>query len=78
MRHYFVYILRCSDGSYYTGITNDFENRLCEHEAGEDPGCNTFKRRPAELAYVEDFQVVTDAIAWEKQVKGWSRRKRKP
>ncbi len=73
---YYVYILRCRDGSYYTGITNDFERRLQEHAAGTDGKCYTVKRRPVTLIYRSAFQDVGEAIHWEKIVKGWSRAKK--
>jgi putative endonuclease len=73
---YHVYILKCSDGSYYTGITNNIERRLIEHQSGENPTCYTFKRRPWELVFNEVFNDVNQAIAFEKQVKGWRREKK--
>ncbi|MBM3228017.1 GIY-YIG nuclease family protein [Candidatus Peribacteria bacterium] len=76
MRTYDVYIVRCSDGSYYTGITNDVERRIGEHNAGVDPKSYTFRRRPVRLVYVADFWDVNQAIAWEKIVKRWSRTKK--
>ena len=74
--NYFVYIVRCSDGSYYTGVTNDYERRIWEHNSGENKLSYTYKRRPVELMYCERFQDVMQAIAWEKQIKGWSRKKK--
>ena len=76
VEHYFVYILLCSDRRYYTGITNNLARRMLEHEEGIDPTCYTFKRRPVELVYNHSFREVTDAIRAEKQIKGWSRRKK--
>jgi putative endonuclease len=76
IENYFVYILRCSDNSYYTGVTNNYEKRFAEHQNGVDPSCYTSSRRPLELAYVAPFHEITDAIAWEKKVKGWSRKKK--
>jgi putative endonuclease len=76
MKQYFVYILLCSDNSYYTGITNNLERRLYEHENGIDPKSYTFKRRPVKLVFQEMFTEVIQAIAFEKQVKGWSRAKK--
>lgn len=76
MKQYFVYILLCSDNSYYTGVTNDLERRLYEHENGLDPGSYTCKRRPLKLVFCENFNDVNQAIAFEKQVKGWSRKKK--
>jgi len=76
MKQYFVYILLCSDNSYYTGITNNLDRRLYEHENGTDPKSYTFKRRPVKLVFQEMFTEVIQAIAFEKQVKGWSRAKK--
>jgi putative endonuclease len=76
MNQYFVYILQCSDQSYYTGITNDLERRLFEHETGVNLQCYTYKRRPLQLVFRERFTDVNQAIAFEKQVKGWNRAKK--
>ncbi|MHC1706757.1 MAG: GIY-YIG nuclease family protein [Bacteroidales bacterium] len=72
-----VYILECSDGSYYTGVTNNIERRLIEHESGYVQSCYTFTRRPLKLVFYEFFQTPADAIRWEKRIKGWSRNKKK-
>jgi putative endonuclease len=74
--NYFVYIVECSDKSYYTGVTNNIERRIWEHNNEESPPSYTFKRRPVILKYCQRFQDITQAIAWEKQVKGWSRKKK--
>ncbi len=77
MNHsYTTYILECSDGSYYVGVTNDVESRLIQHNIGEDKKAYTFKRRPVKLVFAEHFPNVEDAIAFEKQVKGWRREKK--
>ncbi|CAN5131617.1 GIY-YIG nuclease family protein [soil metagenome] len=76
MNFYYVYILRCEDNSYYTGITNNLERRLQEHIHGLDPKAYTFFRRPVELVYRELFNDPEQAIAWEKQIKGWNRKKK--
>jgi putative endonuclease len=76
MKTYFVYILKCSDNSYYTGFTNDLERRLGEHNSGKNKDCYTFNKRPIELMWFETFNDVLNAIAVEKQIKGWSRRKK--
>jgi putative endonuclease len=71
-----VYILRCADGAYYTGSTRaSLEKRVCEHNSGELGGF-TARRRPVALVYSEHFDRITDAIAAERQIKGWSRRKK--
>jgi putative endonuclease len=46
--NYYVYIVQCSDGHYYTGVTNDLDRRLWEHNTGYNKDCYTFKRRPVE------------------------------
>ena len=75
-RRYYVYILQCKDASYYTGVTNNIERRLWEHETGYNPKCYTFDKRPVELKYCEETNDIRQAIAWEKQLKGWSRKKK--
>lgn len=74
--NYFVYILRCADGKYYVGVTNDVERRFAEHQQGLIPRSFTYDRRPVELALVEWFNNIDQAIAREKQIKGWSRAKK--
>lgn len=76
MKLYWVYILVCGDESFYTEVTNDYERRLAEHQEGVNKSCYTFKKRPVKLVYIEDFQSIVEAIYWEKQVKGWSRKKK--
>ena len=72
----YVYILACSDNSYYTGVTNDIERRLYEHDAGFDKESYTYIRRPLELKYLEKFDDINKAIEREKQIKKWSRKKK--
>ncbi|MGC1381498.1 MAG: GIY-YIG nuclease family protein [Candidatus Baltobacteraceae bacterium] len=76
MKLYYEYMLICADRSFYIGITNDLERRVGEHEFGLDRLCYTFERRPVKLVYSADFHHVDEAIAWEKQLKGWSRAKK--
>lgn len=76
MKDYFVYILKCADDSYYTGVTNNLEKRLKEHELGFIPTSYTYYRRPVKLFHVETFQDINQAIEFEKEVKGWSRKKK--
>lgn len=73
---YFVYIVECADGMYYTGVTNNLERRIGEHNEGTDTGSFTYKRRPVVLRYYEYFSDINKAISWEKQLKGWSRMKK--
>ena len=71
----YMYILLCNDGSYYTGSTNNLDLRLQQHFAGE--GANhTKKHPPVKLLYYEEFDRIDEAFFREKQVQGWSRRKK--
>ncbi len=72
----YVYILRCKDGSYYVGSTRTaLETRVGQHNAGIYGGY-TKSRRPVVLVWSQEFQQITDAIAVERQLKGWSRVKK--
>jgi putative endonuclease len=72
-----IYILLCSDGSYYTGLTRrDVETRVSEHEQGVDPGCYTYSRRPLKLVHTESHERVDEAVSTERRIKGWSRAKK--
>jgi predicted GIY-YIG superfamily endonuclease len=73
---FWVYILRCADGSYYTGHTDNLEKRISEHTTGAIASCYTFKRRPLELVFSQDFPTREEALASEQQIKGWSRKKK--
>ncbi|NBC84255.1 MAG: GIY-YIG nuclease family protein [Bacteroidetes bacterium] len=76
MKYFNVYILKCADGTYYTGVTNSIERRLAEHIEGYDPNAYTFHRRPVELVFCESCISPHEAIDLEKQIKGWSRKKK--
>ena len=76
MKTYLVYILKCNDKSYYTGITSNLNKRLNEHNSGKHFGSYTYYRRPVELAYYCEFTNVEQAISMEKQLKKWSRVKK--
>lgn len=73
----YVYMLRCADGSFYVGSAtgNDLQPRIDQHNAGHFQGY-TFKRRPVVLVWSEHFDRITDGIAAERQIKGWSRAKK--
>jgi len=72
----YLYVLRCADGSYYCGTALQvLELRVPEHKSGAFVGY-TATRRPVTLAYSQWFERITDAIAAERQVKGWSRAKK--
>jgi predicted GIY-YIG superfamily endonuclease len=68
-------MLRCSDGSYYTGHTDDLENRMAEHQAGAYDG-HTSARRPVELVWFQEVPSRDEAFRAEMQIKGWSRAKK--
>ena len=71
-----VYMLRCADGSFYTGVTRrPLEERISEHNRGALGGY-TALRRPVQLVWSQEFHRVADAIAAERRIKGWSRRKK--
>ena len=76
MKLFYVYILKCSDNSFYTGITNNIERRLLEHDSDKNLFAYTFTRKPIELVWVEHFTNPDEAISREKQLKGWSRKKK--
>jgi len=73
---FWVYILRCSDNSYYTGHTDNLEQRIAQHHQGYFPTCYTYKRRPLELVFSQDFVTREEALTSEQQIKGWSRKKK--
>ena len=75
MKECWVYILRCQDGTYYTGVTSDVARRVAQHTAGI-ADCYTFSRRPVILRYTARFATPHEAISFEKQLKGWSRAKK--
>lgn len=71
----YLYILLCADGSYYTGSTKNLEERIFQHQCGE--GANhTKKRLPVNLLYFEEFDRIDEAYYREKQIQGWSRKKK--
>lgn len=72
---FWLYILRCADASYYVGHTDDLDVRVAQHQSGEVQGY-TKSRRPVRLVYCESFATREDAFAAERQLKGWSRKKK--
>ena len=71
-----VYILHCSDGSYYAGSTNDLPRRIQMHHCGHG-SVWTARRRPVERVYREDHDTLADALARERQIKRWTRAKKR-
>ena len=72
---FWCYILRCSDGLYYTGHTEHLEIRLAQHQSGAFPGF-TSKRRPVELIWAQDFPTRYEALEAELRIKKWSKAKK--
>jgi len=76
MKLYYVYILECKDKYLYTGVTNNISRRLVEHNKGLNESCFTYKRRPVELIFHQEFNDIEQAIYFEKKIKKWSRKKK--
>ncbi|MDI1255645.1 MAG: GIY-YIG nuclease family protein [Flavobacterium sp.] len=76
MKQSYIYILKCNDNSYYTGMTSNLTQRIFQHEIGYFQECYTYKRRPIKLAFYAEFTDITLAIQKEKQIKKWSRAKK--
>ena len=74
MKPFFVYLLSCSDGSYYCGHTDDLDNRMLQHERSSVG--YTATRKPVALVWKGEFEQRDEAIAMERQIKGWSRAKK--
>ena len=72
---FYVYILECSDGSYYTGHTDQVEARLAAHRSGKFSRY-TSERLPVELVFLEELPTRDDTFQRERQIKGWSRSKK--
>ena len=77
MKFSYVYILVCADNTYYTGVTSNLDKRLKEHKSGKYKTSYTFRRRPVELVYYKKFSNIETAFEKEKQIKKWSRTKKK-
>ncbi len=73
---YAVYILQCSDGTYYTGLTKELNGRVYEHQIGLHPESYTFRRRPMKLVWSVVTESYQEAFQWEHRIKGWSRAKK--
>jgi len=72
MKLYYVYIVECSDKLLYTGITNNISRRIMEHNSGLNKTCFTYKRKPVNLIFSQEFNEVNQAIYFEKKIKKWS------
>ena len=72
---FWVYILRCSDGRYYTGQTDNLDHRIAQHQAGGF--CDfTSRRRPLRMAWSQEFATRLEALEAERRIKPWSRQKK--
>ena len=72
---YYVYLLRCNDGSFYTGVTNNLDRRFIEHRT-KSGGWHTKIHKAAKILYTENFPTKIEALKREKQIKGWRREKK--
>ena len=73
---FYVYILKCKDNSYYTGHTDNIEKRISEHHLGLFKKSYAANRRPVTLVFLENFGTRDEAFSAERQIKGWSRKKK--
>jgi len=76
MKTYYVYILKCNDGTYYTGVTSNLEQRFEDHKSCKYKNSYTSTRRPLDLIFYTTFTEITLAISFEKQIKKWSKIKK--
>jgi len=76
MRISYVYILKCADGTYYTGVTSNLTQRVFQHKNGFYKNSYTHSRRPIFLAFYAEFTDINLAITTEKQIKKWSKAKK--
>lgn len=72
---YYVYLIQCNDGSFYTGITSNLERRFKEHKT-KSGGWHTKLHKPIKLLYSERYKIKREALSREKQIKGWRREKK--
>ncbi len=73
---FWVYMLKCADDSYYTGHTDNLENRLMQHQHKMDSTCFTATRLPIQLVFSQEFPTRIEALTSERQIKGWRRKKK--
>ena len=76
MEYFYVYILKCNDGSYYTGHTNNIEARISQHQQGLIKGCYTVTRLPVTVVFVQPFPSRNEAFNAERKIKGWTKQKK--
>ena len=76
IKYLYVYIVKCNDGTYYTGVTNNIEKRIIQHNEGVNTESYTYSRRPVNLVFYELFTDYNLAIEWETRIKKWSVKKK--
>jgi putative endonuclease len=76
MKTMYVYLLKCSDDTFYTGVTNNLERRIIEHNSGISEESYTKSRRPLQLVFYVAFNDPNTAISYEKKIKKWSKSKK--
>jgi LAO/AO transport system kinase len=76
VKPFFVYMLKCADGSYYVGHTDELDLRVAQHQSGSIPGAYTHERRPVELVWSQETATREEALAGEMRIKGWGRAKK--
>jgi len=69
---FYVYILHCADGTYYTGYSGNLTRRFKQHQSGSIPRAYTKPRRPVKLVWAGEFDSKDEARAYEKKLKSWS------
>ena len=74
---FFVYILECTNGTFYTGNTSNLELRISQHCSVYDPKSYTYKMKPVKLVWAQEFLTGVDALSAEQQIKGWSHAKKR-
>jgi putative endonuclease len=76
MLDFYVYILLCNDGSFYTGHTDNIEVRISQHGQRLYPRCYTATRLPVKVVFVQEISSRAEALEAERQIKNWSRKKK--
>lgn len=76
MQKTIVYILKCADGSYYIGHTDNIEVRMKNHQMRYDENCYTAYRLPVKLIFTKEFETRDEAFIFERQIKKWNRKKK--
>lgn len=73
---WYLYIVRCDDGCLYTGITTNVDRRVLQHNSGQGAKSIVKSKRPVKLSYIEKYQSQITAAKREKEIKGWSKKKK--